>query len=386
MPETLTGIGQVTSQPGRPLYLSVRDAIRSAIDTGIFQPGQQIPSTKMLSEQMSVSLVTAHRAMRELVASGVLSRTQGKGTYVDSRYFQKSREVSLCRMGLVFHREASLADYYHGQVLEGVRQAANHLAVDLMLLRFDEDLRNECDGYLYVNPMAEQLETICADGRKQPSFVVGARPRSKKIASIDVDNVDIGRQAVMHLVSMGHKAIGYVGGSDEISNSADRWTGFAEAMKEQGLPIRECDVIKGQNWQLDDKERMALIRALSGPNRPTAIFAAGYSFALDVYTVAGTVGLRLPEQLSIVGVDDPSSAPHLSPPLTTLRQPLTQLGYAAVNALAAQIQKLPGEAAAVRTLWAELIIRRSSSMAPSQAPGSSRKAAPILELAGSTRS
>jgi DNA-binding LacI/PurR family transcriptional regulator len=386
MPETLTEIGQVKSQPGRPLYLSVRDAIRSAIDTGIFQPGQQIPSTKMLSEQMSVSLVTAHRAMRELVASGVLSRTQGKGTYVDSRYFQKSREVSLCRMGLVFHREASLADYYHGQVLEGVRQAANHLAVDLMLLRFEEDLRNECDGYLYVNPMAEQLETICADGRKQPSFVVGARPSSKKIASIDVDNVDIGRQAVMHLVSMGHREIGYVGGADEISNSADRWTGFAEAMNEQGLLIRECNVIKGRNWQLDDKERMALIRALSGPNRPTAIFAAGYSFALDVYTAAGTVGLRLPEQLSVVGVDDPSSAPHLSPPLTTLRQPLTQLGYAAVNALAAQIQKLPGEAAAVRMLWAELIIRRSSSMAPSQSSGSSRKAAPIMELAGTTRS
>jgi DNA-binding LacI/PurR family transcriptional regulator len=367
------------------LYLSVRDAIRSAIDSGVFQPGAQMPSTKILSEKMSVSLVTAHRAMRELVASGVLRRTQGKGTYVHAKYFDKDRDVSTCRIGLAFHREASLADYYHGQVLEGVRQAANQLAVDLMLLRFDEDIRNECDGFLYVNPLADDLDAICDQGRRQPSFVVGARPRNKKIFSIDVDNADIGRQAVMHLVSLGHRNIAYVGGADEISNSADRWTGFSEAMKEQGLPIHESNVIKGRKWQLDDKERMALIRALSTRNRPTAVFAAGYSFALDVYAAASTVGLRLPEQLSVVGVDDPSSAPHLSPPLTTLRQPLAQLGHAAVSALVSQIQNLPGEAAAIRTLWAELIIRRSSSIAPAADTATARRDSPPEPAAPGSR-
>ena len=134
-------------------------------------------------------------------------------------------------------------------------------------------------------------------------------------------------------------------------------------MKEQGLPVPEANVIKGRHWQLEDKERMGLIRILSTAGRPTAIFAAGYSFALDVYTAASTIGLRMPTQLSVVGVDDPQSAPHLSPSLTTLRQPLVQLGHAAINALVGRIQKLPGETAAPRMLCAELIIRRSSAAA-----------------------
>ena len=154
---TIEALTQVSSQPGRPLYLSVRDAVRTAIDTGVFQPGQQMPSTKLLSEQMSVSLVTAHRAMRELVASGVLRRTQGKGTFVHQSYFEKDRDVSLCRLGLGFSSRS-----FHCRLLplarcfEGVRQAANELAVDLMLLRFDEDLRNECGRFSVRKPTCQR--------------------------------------------------------------------------------------------------------------------------------------------------------------------------------------------------------------------------------------
>lgn len=368
-----TGVGssaprlrQVVSQAGRPLYLTVRDTVRAAIDAGVFQPGQQMPSTKELSEQMAVSLVTTHRALQELVASGVLRRAQGKGTFVHQRYADKTRSVSTCRVGLVFHREASLADYYHSQVMEGVRQAANQLAVDLMLLRFGEDVRNECNGYLLLNPLPADLEALSEEGRKQPSFVVGARPRSRRICSIDVDNVDLARQAVMHLTGLGHKNITYVGGADDISNSSDRWTGFSQVIRERALPLREPHVIKGESWRLTERERMSLIRVLSSPHRPTAIFAAGYYFALDVYAAASTVGLKVPEQLSIVGVDDPPSAAHLSPPLTTMRQPLVQLGHAAVTALVDQIQRTPApdDLMVSRTLWAELVIRRSSASPP----------------------
>jgi LacI family transcriptional regulator len=108
---------------------------------------------------------------------------------------------------------------------------------------------------------------------------------------------------------------------------------------------------------------MSLIRLLSGPARPTAIFAAGYYFALDVYGAAGTVGLRVPEDVSVIGVDDPPSAAHLSPPMTTLRQPLVQLGHAAVTMLCEQIQQNNGNGGS-RTLCAELVVRRSTGPRP----------------------
>src|SRR5215210_1964796 len=179
----------VTAQAGRPLYVAARDAVRSAIDQGVFTPGQQMPSTKQLSEQLSVSLVTAHRALQELVTSGVLQRSQGKGTFVHQRYFDRKTAIDT-RIGLVFHREASIGDYYHGQIFEGVRQAAQSLSVDLILLRFGEDVRNECNGYLFVNPLPDELEQFGGDSnRRQPVLVVGAKSHLKKVCSIDVDNI-----------------------------------------------------------------------------------------------------------------------------------------------------------------------------------------------------
>src|SRR5690349_13170000 len=119
----------VAAQPGKPLYMVVRDAVREAIDAGVFSPGEQMPSTKELSEQMAVSLVTAHRALQELVTAGVLQRSQGRGTFVHDRYFEKRGMMVDCRLGLIFNREASIADFYHGQILEGVRQAAQSLGI-----------------------------------------------------------------------------------------------------------------------------------------------------------------------------------------------------------------------------------------------------------------
>jgi len=350
----------ITPQPGRPLYLTARDAVREAIDNGVFTPGEQMPSTKELSEQLCVSLVTAHRALQELVSTGVLMRSQGRGTFVHQRYLDRKKTLSDTRVGLIFHAEASVADYYHSQILEGVRQAAHHLAVDLVMLRFGEDIRGECNGYLFVNPLGEEIDQLLELSKpKQPIMAVGARVRNKRVSCVDVDNVDLARQAVGHLVSLGHKEIAYVGGADELSNSVDRWNGFTAACQERGIKVRTEHILKGISWRLDEKERLNMIRMLSGPGRPTAVFAAGYYFALDVYGAASTVGMKLPDDFSLVGVDDPPSAAHLSPPMTTLRQPLVQLGHAAVTALYEQVQAGRNEPVQ-RTLWAELVIRRSS--------------------------
>src|SRR3954471_17231270 len=107
------GLSAVVAQPGRPLYAAVRDAIKEAIDAGVYGPDEQLPSTKELSEQMSVSLVTAHRALQELVIAGVLERSQGKGTFVHNKYQDRKGKLRECRVGLMFHPDASLADFYH---------------------------------------------------------------------------------------------------------------------------------------------------------------------------------------------------------------------------------------------------------------------------------
>ena len=358
MPST-KDLKPVQPQPGKPLYLVAKERIRDAIDAGVFGPGEQMPSTKELSDQLEVSLVTAHRALQELVNAGILQRSQGKGTFVHQAYLEGRRTIGESRIGLVLHRDASLADFYHSQILEGVRQASQEFNVDLILLRYDEDIRRECNGFLYINPPASEAETIAAR-RKTPTVIIGAAPEGSSISATDVDNLHLARQAVAHLTGLGHTAIGFVGGSDEDTQQRDRWNGFVAALADKQLAPRPQWVLKSNGYRLADRDKSDLARLLNGASRPTALFASGYFFALDVYAAADKAGLRIPQDLSVIGVDDPASAQHLAPPLTTMAEPLLELGRGAIEALVERVRN-EDSAAQHQTLRAELVARDSTA-------------------------
>lgn len=354
----------VRPEAGRPLYLTVKDTIRRAIDEGTYPAGARIPSTQQLSRQLHVSLVTAHRALQELVAGGVLNRTQGRGTFVNKLEGQGGGVRARSRVGLVLHRDSSIADYYHGRIFEGVRQAAHDQHVDLVLLRFGEDLRRECDGLLCVNPLPDEVDSVVTRAsRDMPVVVVGATvasPTDGTVCCIDSDNHDLARQAVATFAELGHDRIGYVGGNDAISNSRDRWRGFEQGCLDDGREIELGNVLRVGGWRLNDEEKMELVAMLRSPGRPTAVFAAGYYFALDLYTAAAEAGLGIGQDLAVIGVDDPPSAAHLSPPLATLRQPLKEMGQTAVVTLQ---QLISGQPARSLTLRAELLRRASAGKA-----------------------
>ncbi len=276
-----------------------------------------------------------------------------------------------------------------------MRQAADELGVDLVLLQFGEDWRNECQGYVYVNPFEGQLDRPPRFGSRPkerngklegslPLMVVGASFDRPGVSWIDTDNRALARQAVQHVHGLGHRRIGYVGGQDLVTNDRDRWGGFKAAMEGLKIEIDPAAVIGTSGWRLDDAGRESLVRMLGREDRPTAIFAAGYYFALDVYEAAGRAGLRIPEDLSVVGVDDPASAAHLSPGLTTMRQPLTQLGKQGARGLFEQIGE--EHPTVQRTLLeAELVIRRSTGPVANAAARSGedgqllRKASPLRD-------
>jgi LacI family transcriptional regulator len=351
----------VEAETGKPLYLVTRDAIRRAIDDGRFEPGQRMPSTAQMSRDLRVSLVTAHRALGELVGDGVLDRSQGRGTFV-RKSCRNGTTLSRAtgRIGLVVHRESSLADHYHGQVLEGVRQAAREAKLDLVLLRFGDDLRGECDGFLWVNPLPGEVEAIGERSGRRPSVVVGATAEAADVASVDADNRKLAATAARHLIDLGHRRLGYVGGTST-SNARDRRNGFERACEVARLVLDPAHIVEVDVWTLNESSRQRLQAILTSPDRPTAIFAAGYYYALDTYAAARTVGVELPDELSVVGVDDPPSAAHLSPPLTTLRQPLVELGRRAVAQLRHRLAGEPTQPTSA--LAAELIVRASTRAA-----------------------
>ncbi len=371
----------ITPQPGRPLYTVVKDAIRAAIDAGRFQAGDRLPSTKVLSEKMSVSLVTAHRALQELVAGGVLRRGQGKGTYVHEDYGRATRRGLGLRFGVVFHGESSLADAYNGQIFEGVRREANELGIDMILLRYGEDWRNECHAYLYVNPFEDMLTRPARTVRRGPTgesvpapiMVVGATFSMPGVLCVDTDNVGLATAAANYLAELGHTNVAFVGGSGKVSNDRDRHQGFLTACQRNGLSLSPGNVVRNPGWRMEEAQRVAFEARLSSADRPTAVFAAGYHFALDAYVAANNVGLRVPQDLSIIGVDDPPSASFLTPPLTTFRQMLLEMGRSAVkDAFERSRAILSGDRSAIEALEkgnvhafpAEFVERLSCATAP----------------------
>jgi DNA-binding LacI/PurR family transcriptional regulator len=368
---SLTELKPILPEAGTPLYAAAREAIRAAVDRGGLRPGQQLPSTKAISTSLGVSLVTVHRALQELVASGVLRRGQGRGTFVHERYDQDRHASTGTRLGVVFHAECSLADSFHGQLFEGIRREATDRGIDLVLLRFGEDWRRECSGYLYVNPLPAQLDRpprYSGGAWPAPVVVLGARTDRGGMGWIDTDNVAIGRIAAEHLASclgpFGASRLLYVGDGSSLSNSVDRWEGFTGACRSGGLPFEaRSDAVRPQGWRLDEGHQAALREQLERTGR-CVVFAAGYYFALGVYRAAEELGLRVGEDVAVLGVDDPPSASYLSPPLSTISQPLIEVGRIAVRDATSA---MGAGAVTCHTLDPTLIVRSSTVRVGSRA-------------------
>ena len=349
----------VVAQPGRPLYLSVKEHVREAIDAGVFRPGEQMPSTKLLSEKLEVSLVTAHRALQELVDSGVLHRAQGKGTFIQDRYLDRSRRPTTCRIGILLDHALSLESEYYAAILEGIRQASHGLGVELLLMREADDTRRECAAFIALDDVGATASEFAARlTRRQPLLTLGAPAIVNGGASVRVDSRDLAWRALDHLRGLGHERIAWFGGSEKIAGEADRWAGFQDACAELNLAIDPAICLHGVNGGSPEKYAAAAARLLTSSRKPTAVLASGYRIALNAYTAATSAGLRIPEDLSLIGIGDAAGAAHLAPPLTVLREPLAAMGQAAVTLLCERLEH-PETQLGSRQFTSELVARQS---------------------------
>jgi LacI family transcriptional regulator len=166
--------------------------------------------------------------------------------------------------------------------------------------------------------------------------------------------------ATRHLLDLGHRRIAFLAGRPGLESSALRERGFRETMAAAGVVPDESLVQVGR-YSAEASIRPAH-ELLERPDRPTAVFAANDQSAIEVQHVANELGLEVPRDLSVIGFDDTPEATRADPPLTTVAQPIQQMGVSAVEMLFAVIQ---GRDAPARiTLPTELIHRRSTAPAP----------------------
>jgi LacI family transcriptional regulator len=175
--------------------------------------------------------------------------------------------------------------------------------------------------------------------------------------SVMSDNVEGAAMAVRHLAELGHKRIATITGLIETAPARDRLRGYREEIQRQGLAYRDDYVVYGDYYVESGAEGMAALLAL--PEPPTAVFAASDLMAAGATGVIGRAGLRVPDDMAVVGFDDIFLAGLTEPPLTTLRQDKPGLGAAAGEALVALLGG-DGDAQAAVTLPVELVVRGST--------------------------
>ena len=223
-------------------------------------------------------------------------------------------------------------------------------------------LARQVDGFiaatarLDVEPLAEAIV------RGLPVVLANRTFEDGSIAAVTVDDRGGSRLAVEHVVGLGHRCVGYLAGPQNVSTGHRRYQGFISAMADAGLDVPAGRVSFADAF-MEEAGAVACAELLGADPTVTAIITANDRLAVGCYDVLHSLGRRCPEDVSIVGFNDMLFVDRLRPPLTTVRVPQREIGYAAADMLLAQFTAEP--AAPRELLLDPTLVVRGSTAPPS---------------------
>ncbi|RED58044.1 LacI family DNA-binding transcriptional regulator [Cohnella lupini] len=218
---------------------------------------------------------------------------------------------------------------------------------------FQED---RVDGVILLSPVDEDDYVMELKKKKIPFVMIDNSRRSSSVTSIIVDNFKGGYDATKHLIELGHTEIAHIGGPDPFLSSRERERGYLLALEEAGL--QPFGIERG-TFEISSGYAIAK-RWIQSGNLPSAIFASDDYMAIGVINACMIEGVRVPDDLSIIGFDDQNLATEMHPKLTTIRQPSDKIGAAGVELLLAAIND-PGKRNVTFQIEPELIIRETTA-------------------------
>lgn len=231
--------------------------------------------------------------------------------------------------------------YYSCEVIKGIGVAASRLNVDVLIHMTDrfnhEDWLSSrllnprfIDGILFADINGDTTTLKKVIGKGLPYLVMN-NCFSEPINYIAIDNKKAAQEAVQYLIKLGHKRIATISGDLLTQAGKMRVEGYLDALAENHIPIQEEYLTRGEF--LRSPARQSAKQLLNLKERPTAIFVASDVMALELIDVARKMGIRIPEDLSVIGFDNNPVAEYSSVGLTTMNQPLMEMGRLALENL-----------------------------------------------------
>jgi DNA-binding LacI/PurR family transcriptional regulator len=357
----------------RPLYLQLADYVRHQIDIGALKPYDRLPPEIDLAASLAVSRGTVRQAMDLLVKQGLLQRIPGKGTFVTDLDLRPSAQL----IGIVV---PYLRDSLTSDMLRGAESALRRNNYSLIFCHSEGDLaleqeqikRLQREGIsgMILFPLAVAEETALLTwilSANTPLVLLDRRVPGVKADCVLADNMGGAYRAVEHLIELDHRQIACIRPPEQPSSVLDRVRGYEQALRDAGiLPLAAVPLALHPRRAADeeialytDEELAPLDMLLCAPKPPTALFCINDIIAFGVMRYVLARGLRVPDDIAIVGFDDIPLAPYMPVPLTTVAQPKYKIGVRAAELLLAQLagKKSFGRELVLPT---SLVVRESS--------------------------
>jgi DNA-binding LacI/PurR family transcriptional regulator len=235
------------------------------------------------------------------------------------------------------------------EVIRGIVTQATRSAYDLMITtgitereELDAVMRlvkgRRVDGILLLHSRKQDPIVCFLREQRFPFVLVGRSEDFSDILSVDNDNAQASYDATSHLISQGHKRIGFVSGPPNLIVSKDRLEGYMRALNEAGLESHPEWIVEGEFLQESGYRAMSFFMSL--PERPTALVVIDDVVALGVVRGLTELGYKVPNDLSVVGFNNIQMAELSTPPLSSVDIGVYQIGYTASQAL---IRRIKGE-------------------------------------------
>lgn len=345
------------------LYIQVASILKQRILNGSWREGDGIPPEKTLCVEFDIARGTLRQALKILEDEGYLRREQGRGTFITLPERGTNAKTNHLAFVVPYVRDSSvssiLVGFQHVAEQSGYSVIFNHVNNDIA--QQEEVIRKLVrQGVMgialypvdseHTSPVAE----LAASG--YPIVLVDRYLKGISTDYVMTDHFGGALRGVHYLLNLGHERVGFVTWLSPAISMEHRLLGYRQALRERGIQAENELICRVQGYPTVDLTPLKTY--LSGSQRPTAIFAANDQIAIALYRAAAAVGLRVPEDLAVVGFDNLDISPHLDPPLTTVSQPFMKIGETAVELL---LRRIRGEAGHLQqiTLTPELVIRQS---------------------------
>ena len=315
--------------------------------------------SRVINDQRHVRQSTREKVEAAMDRLGYVANRQARGLAGG-----RSRMV-----GLLVHE---LGSSYFTQVIRGIDTAVASIGYDLMLYtshaRVEAEARHALelatgpvDGVIFVLAVdpSKYVETLRSRG--MPFVMLDQSHEVSGTTFVAAANRSGTRQAIEHLIGLGHRRIGFITGKPGVNSARERLAGYRDVLSSAGIPYDRSLIVTGDFLEARGYE--ATKELLSLEERPTAIFTSADTAAIGAIKAVRDAGLEVPRDVSVVGFDDIPEASLVMPALTTVRQPLMEMGATAVRLL----QRLMDEPEATprRTeLDTELVVRDSTAKPP----------------------